>query len=68
MDLEQNRDREALDRIGVLYDIERDITGQSAGIHLAVRHKRSKPKVEAFGLRAGEQLTPSPDRAWRKPS
>ena len=31
--------REALDRIGALYDIEREITGQSADIRLAARQK-----------------------------
>ena len=40
--------REALDRIGALYDIEREITGQSAEQRNAVRQKLSKPKVEAF--------------------
>ena len=40
--------REALDRIGALYDIEREITGRPADIRLAVRQQHSKPKVEAF--------------------
>ncbi len=42
--------REALDRIGALYDIEREITGQPADQRLAARGKHSKPKAEAFLL------------------
>ena len=49
--------REALDRIGVLYDVERAITGQPAEIRLAARHEHSKPKVEAFRAWAEQQLT-----------
>lgn len=48
--------KEALDRIGVLYDIEREITGTSAGNRLTVRQKQSKPKVAAFRIWAEEQL------------
>lgn len=33
--------REALDRIGALYDIERELTGRSADIRLAARQKHS---------------------------
>ena len=40
--------REALDRIGKLYDIERDISGQPADVRHAARQKFSLPKVEAF--------------------
>jgi transposase len=40
--------REALDRIGALYDIEREITGQPAEIRLAARQKHSAPKVDVF--------------------
>jgi transposase len=49
--------REALDRIGALYDIERDINGQPPEIRLAARQKQSKPKAEAFRLWAEAQLT-----------
>jgi transposase len=38
--------REALDHIGALYDIEREIAGKPAAIRLAVRQQLSKPKVE----------------------
>ncbi|MHC2363720.1 hypothetical protein ACVIOG_005923 [Rhizobium leguminosarum] len=36
--------REALDRIGALYDIERDIAGQPADIHLVARVKVKSPQ------------------------
>jgi len=37
--------REALDRIGKLYDIERDINGQTADVRHASRQKLSQSKV-----------------------
>jgi transposase len=40
--------REALDRIGKFYDIERDINGQPADVRRAARQKLSLPKVTAF--------------------
>lgn len=40
--------KEALDRIGALYDIECRITGQSAATRRAVRQEESKPRVEAL--------------------
>ena len=55
--------REALDRIGKLYDIEREIAGQSADTRLAARQKLSKPKVEAFKLWAEQQLTRIPGKS-----
>lgn len=54
--------REALDRIGALYDIERDINGQPPEIRLAARQKQSKPKAEAFRLWAEAQLTRIPGK------
>ncbi|MBE3640678.1 IS66 family transposase [Mangrovicoccus algicola] len=48
--------REALDRIGKLYDIERQIAGQPAELRLAVRQEKSRPKVEAFRAWAEQQL------------
>ncbi|CAN7659137.1 IS66 family transposase [Ensifer adhaerens] len=54
--------REALDRIGALYDIERDIAGQPADIRLAARQKHSKPKVEAFRIWVEAQLTRIPGK------
>lgn len=40
--------REALDRIGALYDIERDIIGRTAEARHAARKELTKPLVEAF--------------------
>ncbi|MGO8275869.1 IS66 family transposase, partial [Rhizobium ruizarguesonis] len=52
--------REALDRIGALYDIERGINGQPPEIRLAARQKQSKPKVDAFRHWSEAQLTRIP--------
>jgi transposase len=54
--------REALDRIGKLYDIEREITGQPADIRLAARQKHSAPKVGAFFAWAESQLALIPGK------
>lgn len=54
--------REALDRIGALYDVERDIAGQPADIRFATRQKHSKPKVEALRVWAETQLTRIPGK------
>lgn len=54
--------REALDRIGALYDIEREIVGQPADIRLAARQKHSKAKVEALRVWAEAQLTRIPGK------
>ena len=54
--------RDALDRIGALYDIERDINGQPPEIRLAARQKQSKPKAEAFRRWAEAQLTRIPGK------
>ena len=48
--------REALDRIGKLYDIERDINGQAADVRHAARQKLSQPKVTAFFAWSEQQL------------
>ncbi len=53
---------EALDRIGALYDIEREIAGQPADIRLATRQKQSKPKVEALRVWAEAQLARIPGK------
>ena len=55
--------REALDRIGGLYDIEREIAGQPAAARFAVRQARSKPKVEAFRKWAERQVTRIPGKS-----
>jgi len=55
--------REALDRIGKLYDIEREIMGKSADVRLAARQKYSAPKVAAFKAWAEQQLTRIPGKS-----
>lgn len=54
--------REALDRIGALYDIEREITGRPAEIRLAARQTHSAPKVAAFFAWAERQLALIPGK------
>jgi transposase len=54
--------REALDRIGALYDIEREISGRSADIRLAARQKYSVPKVEALFAWSESQLALIPGK------
>ncbi len=55
--------KEALDRIGKLYDIERQIAGQSAELRRTVRQDKSKPQVEAFRAWAEQQLTRIPGKS-----
>ncbi|MGC1505988.1 MAG: IS66 family transposase, partial [Sulfitobacter sp.] len=55
--------REALDRIGKFYDIERDINGQSADARYAARQKLSLPKVEAFFAWSEQQLLRIPGKS-----
>lgn len=55
--------REALDRIGALYDIERSISGQPADVRLAARRAHTRPKVEAFRVWAEQQLTRIPGKS-----
>lgn len=55
--------REALDRIGAIYDIERKINGQPAAVRKAVRQDKSKAKVEAFRVWAEKQLTRIPGKS-----
>nr|WP_263399455.1 IS66 family transposase [Roseicitreum antarcticum] len=54
--------REALDRIGGLYDIEREISGRSADTRLAARQRYSVPKVEAFFAWSESQLALIPGK------
>tara|TARA_R110000850_G_scaffold277135_1_gene423387 strand:+ start:5752 stop:6609 length:858 start_codon:yes stop_codon:yes gene_type:complete len=53
---------EAHDRIGKLYDVERDINGQSADVRHAARQKLSQPKVEAFFAWSKQQLLHIPGK------
>ena len=55
--------REALDRIGKIYDIERDINGQPADVRHAARQKYSLPKVEAFFAWSEQQLLRIPGKS-----
>lgn len=48
---------EALERIGQLYDIEREIAGKPANIRQAIRQELSRPKLEALHSWAEKQLT-----------
>ncbi|WP_146851832.1 IS66 family transposase, partial [Acidomonas methanolica] len=54
--------KEALDQIGVLYDIERQITGCPAEQRLAVRKAESRPRVEAFHAWCQAQLARIPGK------
>ncbi len=54
--------KEALDRIGQFYDIERDVKGLPADERHAVRQQKTKPKVDAFHAWAEAQLTRIPGK------
>jgi transposase len=51
---------EALQRIGKLYDIEREIAGEPADIRHAARQKLSKPELEKLRAWSETQLTKIP--------
>ena len=55
--------REALDRIGDLYDIERQIKGQPRDARRAIRQTETRPKVEAFKAWSEVQLTRIPGKS-----
>ena len=55
--------REALDRIGKFYDIERAVSGKPAELRLALRQKDTRPKVDAFRDWAEKQLTRIPGKS-----
>ncbi|PAK74361.1 hypothetical protein B8X00_14405, partial [Acetobacter fabarum] len=54
--------REALERIGELYDIERQITGHPASYRLAIRQEQSRPRVTAFHTWCETQLARIPGK------
>lgn len=54
--------REALDRIGRLYDVERQIAGQPSELRQAARQQHSRPKVDAFRAWAEAELTRLPGK------
>jgi transposase len=55
--------KEALDKIGALYDIEREINGRSADQRLCVRQKESRPRAEAFRNWCEAQLARIPGKS-----
>jgi len=55
--------REALDRIGKFYDIERDINGQPADVRHATRQKLTQPKVAVFFAWSEQQLLRIPGKS-----
>ena len=55
--------REALDRIGKIYDVEREIAGQSAELRQAARLAHSRPMVDAFEAWAEAQLLRIPGKS-----
>lgn len=57
--------REALDRIGALYDIEREISGKPADLRRTVRQAKNKPRIDAFHAWAEKQLTRIPGKSER---
>ena len=60
--------REALERIGALYDIEAAINGQPRDVRHAVRQKQSRPKVEAFAPVVRARLNRIPGKGdWPRP-
>lgn len=54
--------RDALERIGRLYDIEREIAGQPAERRRDVRQARSRPQVDAFRSWCERQLAGLPGK------
>lgn len=54
--------RQALDRIGALYDVEREISGRAPDQRLAARQKLSAPKVAAFKAWSETQLARIPGK------
>jgi transposase len=54
--------REALERIGALYDVEAAVNGQPRDVRHAVRQRESRPKVEAFRIWCERQLTLIPGK------
>ena len=54
--------RDALDRIGKLYDVEREIAGQPAGLRKAARQQHSRSIVDGFKTWAEAQLARIPGK------
>jgi len=55
--------KEALDKIGVLFDIERPINGQSPDIRRAVRQRTARPKIDELAIWLDAQLEKLPGKS-----
>jgi transposase len=55
--------KEALDRIGALFDIERPIKGQAPDIRRAVRQRTAKPKIDDLAVWLDAQLQKIPGKS-----
>ena len=55
--------KEALDRIGALFDIERPIAGHSPDIRRAVRHRTARPRIDELATWLDEQLNKLPGKS-----
>ena len=55
--------KEALDRIGALFDIERPIKGQQPDIRRAVRQRTAKPKIDDLAVWLDAQLQKIPGKS-----
>ena len=55
--------KEALDRIGALFDIERTIAGHAPDIRRAVRQRTAKPKIDELAIWLDAQLAKIPGKS-----
>ena len=55
--------KEALDRIGALFDIERPIKGQPPDIRRAVRQRTARPKIDELAIWLDTQLDKLPGKS-----
>ena len=55
--------KEALDRIGTLFDIERTIAGQLPEIRRSVRQRTARPKIDELAIWLDEQLQKIPGKS-----
>ena len=55
--------KEALDRIGALFDIERTIAGHAAEIRRAVRQRTARPKIDELAIWLDVQLQKIPGKS-----
>lgn len=55
--------KETLDRIGVLFDIERPIAGSPPDIRRAVRQRAARPRIDELAVRLDAQLAKIPGKS-----